>query len=108
MVQRRFSKQRQIIYDMIMNNPVHPTADYIYNTLKGEYPDLSLGTVYRNLNVLTEMGMSEEGAAFCAEFFVGANVIYILSNFYKTGKVDFETVELSFKLMEGGLRNEHF
>ena len=59
-------------------------------------------------NMLTEMGMSEEGAAFCTEFFVGANVIYILSNFYKTGKVDFETVELSFKLMEGGLGNEHF
>lgn len=57
---------------------------------------------------LTESGMSEEGAAFCTEFFVGANLIYILSNFYKTGKVDFETVELSFKLMEGGLRNEHF
>ncbi len=59
-------------------------------------------------NMLVEMGMSEEGAAFCTEFFVGANVIYILSNFYKTGKVDFETVELSFKLMEGGLGNEHF
>ncbi len=57
---------------------------------------------------LTESGMSEEGAAFCTEFFVCANLIYILSNFYKTGKVDFETVELSFKLMEGGLRNEHF
>jgi hypothetical protein len=53
------------------------------------------------------MGMSEEEAAFYAEFFVGANVIYILSNFYKTGKIDFETVELSFKLMEGGLHNEH-
>ena len=57
MVQRRFSKQRQIIYDMIVNNPVHPTADYIYNSLKDEYPELSLGTVYRNLNVLSEMGM---------------------------------------------------
>ena len=57
MVQRRFSKQRQIIYDMIVNNPVHPTADYIYNFLKEEYPDLSLGTVYRNLNVLCEMGL---------------------------------------------------
>ena len=57
MVQRRFSKQRQIIYDMIVNNPVHPTADYIYNSLKEEYPELSLGTVYRNLNVLTEMGL---------------------------------------------------
>ena len=56
-IQRRFSKQRQIIYDMIKNNPVHPTADYIYNTLKKDYPDLSLGTVYRNLNVLTESGL---------------------------------------------------
>ena len=57
MVQRRFSKQRQIIYDMIKSNPVHPTADYIYNSLKKDYPDLSLGTVYRNLNVLTESGL---------------------------------------------------
>ena len=56
-IQRRFSKQRQIIYDMIKNNPVHPTADHIYNTLKQDYPDLSLGTVYRNLNVLTESGL---------------------------------------------------
>lgn len=57
MIQRRFSKQRQIIYDMIKSNPVHPTADYIYNSLKKEYPDLSLGTVYRNLNVLAESGL---------------------------------------------------
>lgn len=57
MVQRRFSKQRQIIYDMIKENPVHPSADYIYNTLKKDYPDLSLGTVYRNLNVLVESGL---------------------------------------------------
>lgn len=54
---RRFSKQRQIIYDTIKNNPVHPSADVIYNMLKEEYPELSLGTVYRNLNVLTDMGL---------------------------------------------------
>lgn len=56
-VLRRFSKQRQIIYDAIKNNPVHPSADTIYNMLKEEYPELSLGTVYRNLNVLTDMGL---------------------------------------------------
>lgn len=54
---RRFSKQRQIIYDAIKNNPVHPSADVIYTMLKEEYPELSLGTVYRNLNVLTDMGL---------------------------------------------------
>lgn len=56
-VERRFSKQRQIIYDAIMNNPVHPSADVIYNLLRDEYPNLSLGTVYRNLSVLADMGM---------------------------------------------------
>lgn len=42
---------------MIKNNPVHPSADVIYKSLKSEYPELSLGTVYRNLNVLTDMGL---------------------------------------------------
>ena len=35
----------------------HPTADWIYSQLKGEFPNLSLGTVYRNLNVLMEQGL---------------------------------------------------
>lgn len=56
-VTRRFSKQRQIIYNAIKTNPVHPSADMIYNMLKEEYPELSLGTVYRNLNVLSDMGL---------------------------------------------------
>ena len=56
-VARRFSKQRQIIYDAIKSNPIHPSADTIYNMLKEDYPELSLGTVYRNLNVLTDMGL---------------------------------------------------
>ncbi len=54
--QRRFSKQRKRIYDMIVENAVHPSADVIYDKLHKEYPELSLGTVYRNLNVLSEMG----------------------------------------------------
>jgi Fe2+ or Zn2+ uptake regulation protein len=35
----------------------HPTADRIYQQLKDEIPSLSLGTVYRNLNVLIEQGL---------------------------------------------------
>lgn len=35
----------------------HPTADWVYGRLKGEFPNLSLGTVYRNLNVLLEQGL---------------------------------------------------
>jgi Fur family peroxide stress response transcriptional regulator len=34
----------------------HPSADWVYQRLRGQYPDLSLGTVYRNLNQLSELG----------------------------------------------------
>ncbi len=56
-VVRRNSKQRQLIIDTLIKNPVHPSAEVIYNMLKPEHPELSLGTVYRNLNLLAEMGV---------------------------------------------------
>ena len=53
---QNYSKKRQAIYELLMSTDTHPTADQIYNTLKPKYPDLSLGTVYRNLKVLEENG----------------------------------------------------
>jgi Fur family peroxide stress response transcriptional regulator len=50
------SKQRRLIYETVLNNRVHPTAEYIYNLLKGKNPRLSLGTVYRNLGKLADGG----------------------------------------------------
>nr|UWI50965.1 transcriptional repressor [Clostridioides difficile] len=52
----KFSKQRELILNEILNNPVHPTADCLYESLKKDNPSLSLGTVYRNLAQLTEHG----------------------------------------------------
>ncbi|UWD48307.1 transcriptional repressor [Clostridioides difficile] len=52
----KFSKQRELILNEILNNPVHPTADCLYENLKKDNPSLSLGTVYRNLAQLTEHG----------------------------------------------------
>ncbi len=52
-----FSKQREIIYNQVMNYPTHPTAEEVYNSLKRDNPNLSLGTVYRNLNQLSEAGI---------------------------------------------------
>ncbi|MBQ9946760.1 MAG: transcriptional repressor [Oscillospiraceae bacterium] len=40
-----------------MGFPVHPTADQVYTALKQYNPNLSIGTVYRNINKLSEMGM---------------------------------------------------
>ena len=50
------SKQRTMILETVVSNPVHPTADMVYTQLKADNPSLSLGTVYRNLNLLCEMG----------------------------------------------------
>ena len=51
---RRFSKQRQLIFDTACSLHCHPTADDIYSIVKGRIPAISLGTVYRNLNILAE------------------------------------------------------
>lgn len=52
----KFSKQREMILNQVKMFPVHPTADQVYTALKADNPNLSLGTVYRNLNLLSEMG----------------------------------------------------
>ncbi len=52
----KFSKQRELILNYILNSHEHLTADTIYADLKKDNPELSLGTVYRNLTKLTEVG----------------------------------------------------
>ena len=52
----RKSQQRDRILQILQKTNSHPTADWIYSKLKEEIPDLSLGTVYRNLKVLMEQG----------------------------------------------------
>ena len=55
--QRKNSKKRQAILDVLSSTVEHPTAEMVYTALKPEYPELSLGTVYRNLSILAEEGM---------------------------------------------------
>ena len=53
----RQSKQRNRILDLLQSTKTHPTADWIYDQIKREFPKLSLGTVYRNLSILEEQGL---------------------------------------------------
>ena len=53
---QNFSRKRQAIYELLMSTDAHPSAEWIYNSLKPKYPDLSLGTVYRNLKMLESNG----------------------------------------------------
>ncbi len=53
---RRLSKQRKIILEKLCAVTSHPTADEIYDMVREELPKISLGTVYRNLEVLNSDG----------------------------------------------------
>lgn len=57
MAGKRFSKQREMIYRAVAESREHPTAEMVYQWLKPANPNLSLGTVYRNLNLLSEEGI---------------------------------------------------
>ena len=54
---QNYSRKRQAIYELLLSTDSHPTAEWIYNSLKPKYPDLSLGTVYRNLKLLEGNGV---------------------------------------------------
>lgn len=67
---RRMTRQRQAIINMLAASHEHPTAEMIYAAVCRELPDISLGTVYRNLQLLVaegqvrEIAKGREGARF--------------------------------------------
>ena len=52
----KYSRQRECIREYVRSCKEHPTADSIYGKMKEEFPNISLGTVYRNLSLLVELG----------------------------------------------------
>lgn len=57
MAGKRYSRQREMIYEAVLGSKEHPTAEMVYQWLKPANPNLSLGTVYRNLSLLAEEGI---------------------------------------------------
>ena len=51
------SRQREWILELLQSTGSHPTADWVYSEAKKEFPNLSMGTVYRNLAVLMDQGL---------------------------------------------------
>ena len=52
----RMTRQRKIILEVLRDNNTHPSADEVYRMVRPYLPRISLGTVYRNLEVLSELG----------------------------------------------------
>ena len=55
-VKYRMTKQKRVILDVLKATKSHPTADWVYDKVKKKIPNISLGTVYRNLNILKSQG----------------------------------------------------
>ena len=50
------SVQRELIRNNLAHRTDHPTADMVYQSIREELPNISLGTVYRNLRFLVDQG----------------------------------------------------
>ena len=53
---QKHSKKRDAILQALRSTDCHPSAEWVYNQVKPVYPDISLGTVYRNLALFEETG----------------------------------------------------
>jgi Fe2+ or Zn2+ uptake regulation protein len=52
----RYSRQRELILEIIMGTDSHPAADWVFQQARKQIPEISLGTVYRNLKRLATNG----------------------------------------------------
>ena len=53
---QNYSSKREAIYKVIADTKCHPSAMWVYEQLKDEIPNISLGTVYRNIALFKEQG----------------------------------------------------
>ena len=50
----RKSRQREAILEVVRRTDTHPTAEWIYEQVRKKIPNISLGTIYRNLKLLAD------------------------------------------------------
>jgi Fur family transcriptional regulator, peroxide stress response regulator len=53
---KKRSKQKETILKVLHNTSLHPSADWVYDQVRREIPNVSLATIYRNLRLLKEAG----------------------------------------------------
>ena len=56
----RQTKQKKAIYEILKKSRTHMTADEVYKKVKTKLKNISLATVYRNLETMTESGLFDE------------------------------------------------
>lgn len=97
----KHSRQREAILAELKSRKDHPTADELYFSLKTEYPNLSLGTVYRNLNLLAEEGIIMKISSDGADRFDATQKVHYHFQCTKCGRF----YDIDYPILEG-IENE--
>lgn len=94
----KYSRQRESIKSFLKTRTDHPTAEQVYFNLKKDFPNISLGTVYRNLSLLSDLGLIKKiSCGNNAEHFDGNTLPhyhFICTNCNSV--IDLEMEDLSF------------
>ena len=89
---KKFSRKREAILTCLHGTTCHPTAEWVYQQLKPQFPDLSLGTVYRNLAAFKAEGVIDSvGVVNGLERYDGNTIPHAV--------LDAETIELPDELL---------
>ena len=84
----RITPQRVAILEYLLRTDDHPSAEYIHQVVKKQYPMVSLSTVYKTLDLLKEkklVGQIEVGGETRFDADTGAHINLVCMN---CGKID--------------------
>ena len=101
----RMTHQRQVILEEIRKVNTHPTADEIYDMVRKRLPRISLGTVYRNLEILSTRGLIQKVGPLSSQMRFDGNTkshYHIRCNY--CGRVEDAPIE-SMDDIENAVRN---
>lgn len=108
-IQKRNTKQRKFMLQLLQSTKSHPNAFWLYDRMKPEFPNLSLSTVYRNLGILEEEGMIQK-LTCCTSFDRYDADISMHSHFYcrECNRVyDIETNDIEKYALENAVESKH-
>lgn len=95
----RYSKQREAVYDVLYKTDTHPDVSWIYGEVKKIIPNISLATVYRNLDELESLGkikkVSVEGYSERYDAKVGAHAHIVCESCGKIVDADMSDVTVN-------------
>ncbi|HOX39765.1 MAG TPA: transcriptional repressor [Candidatus Brocadiia bacterium] len=100
----KLTEQRRVILEELRKVRTHPSADAVYDLVRKRLPRISLGTVYRNLEAMSERGMIRKlGGCQCQMRFDADVTNHYHVRCLKCGRVDDVAVE-TCEVLERALR----